>query len=468
MSFEQLRLAPHLLESVHSMGFTQPTPIQEKVIPLLLQGLDVIGQAKTGTGKTAAFGLPVLHLLHQNFAHKRGITALVLTPTRELAVQVSDDVNQLAGKAYDRCIPIYGGKEIGPQIRELHKNSHRIVVGTPGRILDHLERGTISFAHLEILVVDEADRMLDMGFIDDLNRIISHLPQGKQVALFSATMPPEIVGLAKRMMNHPEFVKASGDEVNVAAIKQTFSSVDGRDKLSALANLVSSLKPKKTIVFCRTKHGAERMEGFLHQLGFDAVPLHGNLSQNSRDRALSAFISGAKPFLVATDLASRGLDVEGIDLIVNYDLPIDEKVYLHRIGRTGRAGAEGRAHTFVTSLEEIRAVKSYSQRIGAEIQEIPADVTHAKFVRGHSSLDGERGGHGRSDRRGFGRGRGGGFGRGGRGGDRRGGGFGRGGGRGHSDGGRDRHRVHGGQARGHGGGSHSPQRRPRPVYAGRY
>ncbi|GEM_PF-2352735 len=459
MSFDKLRLAPHLLESVNSMGFTEPTPIQEKVIPLLVQGLDVIGQAKTGTGKTAAFGLALLHLLHHNFPHKRGVTALVLTPTRELAVQVSDEINTLAGKSSDRALPIYGGKDIEPQIRELRRGDKRIVVGTPGRILDHLERRTISFDTVEVLIIDEADRMLDMGFIDDLNRIISHLPKGKQVALFSATMPPEIVDLAKRMMQHPEIIKASGDEVNVSAITQTYSSIDGRDKLSALTNLISSLKPKKTIIFTRTKYGAEKLEGFLHQLGMDAVPMHGNLSQNARDRALSIFTTGVKPFLVATDLAARGLDIEGVDLIVNYDLPIDDKTYLHRIGRTGRAGAQGRAHTFATNLEEIRFVKTYSQRIGAEIAEIPADVTHAKFVRPPKhNQDSER--HHGGGRPG---GRGGGFGGRGRDGGRGGGSrFDRGGGRGRGGGSSGGHQ---GGGRSHGGSSQG--RSVRPVYVGR-
>ncbi len=395
------------------MGFAEATPIQEKVIPLLLEGIDVIGQAKTGTGKTAAFGLAILHLLENSLAHKNGVVALVLTPTRELAVQVTEEINLLGKHAKDRALAIYGGQDISNQLRELAKSHYRIIAATPGRLLDHMERGSISLAHTEILVIDEADRMLDMGFIEDVEKIIRSAAAKKQLALFSATMPQEVVNLSNKFMHSPEFIKASGDEVNVHAIKQFLLNVDPRFKVSALANLLRSRKASKTIVFCRTKYGADRLAGFLHRLGFDAVALHGNLSQNSRDRAMDHFEEGRARVLVATDLAARGLDIDGVQLIVNYDLPEDEKIYLHRIGRTGRMGASGLAYSLATNLEEIRSLKSWSQRIGSEISEEQADTTKADFIRppkesgargrgrrfgGRSKFSGRSGGFGRGSR----------------------------------------------------------------------
>lgn len=393
MDFSELRLAPHLLQAVTKKGFTEPTPIQEKVIPLLLQGVDVIGQAKTGTGKTAAFGLSLLHLLHANFNHKHGVVALVLTPTRELANQVAEEINELAGGS-DRAIAIYGGVDIDRQTRELHRGD-RIIVATPGRLLDHLERRTFNLNQLEVLIVDEADRMLDMGFIDDVERIIKACPAKKQMALFSATMPQEVISLSNRFMSQPEYIKASGDEINVAAIRQHYLVLDGHYKVSALANLLKKKNPSRAIVFCRTKHGAERLAGFLHRLGFDAVSLHGNLTQNARDRAMGHFEQGRCQIMVATDLASRGLDVKDVGMIVNYDLPEDDKVYLHRIGRTGRAGSGGEAYSMATNLQEERFLKSVSQRINAPILEEKADTTRADFVRGEKQREQQRSFHGR-------------------------------------------------------------------------
>ncbi len=460
MQFSDLRLAPHLLQAVSEMGFSEPTPIQEKTIPLLLEGIDVIGQAKTGTGKTAAFGLSILHLLENNFKQKQGTVALILTPTRELAVQVADEINTLGKHGRDRALAIYGGQEMGVQLRELAKSHHRILTATPGRLLDHMERGSISLAQVEILVVDEADRMLDMGFIDDVEKIIRHAPAHRQLTLFSATMPQEIVHLSQKFMHSPEYIKASGDEINVTAIKQHFMSVDPRMKVSALGNLLKTLNPGKTIVFCRTKHGADRLAGFLHRLGFDAVALHGNLSQNSRDRAMDHFEGGKAQVLAATDLASRGLDIDDVGLVVNYDLPEDEKVYLHRIGRTGRAGATGLAYSMVTNLEEIRWLKSWSQRIGADITEVQADNSKAEFVREAKYSEEPRGG-GRFG----GRGGGGRFG-GGRGGFRGGSGGGsRGGGRGgfHRGSSSGSGSSHGGHSGGYRGGPSRGGSRPRSA-----
>ncbi len=381
MEFSQLRLAPSLLAAVASKGFTEPTPIQEKVIPLILQGVDVIGQAKTGTGKTAAFGLAILQLLDTTWKDKRGAVALVLTPTRELAVQVAEEINELGRNTRDSALPVYGGQDINGQLRELRGREYRIIVATPGRMLDHLERGTIRLSGIEMLVVDEADRMLDMGFIDDVVKIIRAAPAHRQMMLFSATMPGEVVKLSERFMHTPEFIKASGDEVNVTAIHQYYVSVEGRLKISALANLLKEKGISKGLIFCRTKHGADRLAGFLHRLGFDAVALHGNLTQNSRDRAMTHFKEGRAQLMIATDLASRGLDIDDVQAVINYDLPEDEKVYLHRIGRTGRAGSTGDAYTLATSIAEERLLKSWGQRLGAPIEAIPADTRKAEFVR---------------------------------------------------------------------------------------
>jgi len=394
------------MRGVTKLGFTEATPIQERVIPIVLQGADVIGQAKTGTGKTAAFGISALELLEKFFPQKKGIVALVLVPTRELAVQVTNEINAIGEYTNDRATAVYGGVDIARQFSAL-RSGHRIVVGTPGRIIDHLQRRTMSLSEIELVVIDEADRMLDMGFIDDMKLILSHVPKGKQTALFSATMPQEVVDLAKRFMGAFEFVKASGDELSVEGITQAFVTVEGRNKLNALYHLLSPRRPCKAIVFCRTKHGAQRLSGYLYQLGLEALSLHGNLTQNARDKAVNAFKASNDIVLVATDLAARGIHVDDVNLVVNYDLPEDEKMYLHRIGRTGRVGAKGEAVAFASNLEEAKAIKGFSQRIGSQILPLEVSIEKVPFIRDAPAAPREnRGGRGGERRGGFGRDRG--------------------------------------------------------------
>lgn len=455
------------MKGVEKLGFKEATPIQEKVIPLVVQGVDVIGQAKTGTGKTAAFGISSLELLHKFFPTKKGTVVLVLTPTRELAVQVTDEINAIGEFTHDRATAVYGGVDIEKQFSAL-RSGHRIVVGTPGRIIDHLQRRTMSLSEIELVIIDEADRMLDMGFIDDVKLILSHVPKGKQTALFSATMPQEVVGLAKQLMRDFEFIKASGDELTVDGITQHYITVEGRDRMNALYHVINSRRPLRTIVFCRTKYGAQRLAGFMYQMGLDTLSLHGNLTQSARDRAVDAFKAKNDIVMVATDLASRGLHIDDVNLVVNYDLPEDEKIYLHRVGRTGRIGAKGEAISFATNLEEVNAIKGFSYRIGAQIFPLEPNLDKVPFVRSAP--------HG-SESRDSGRGRGrGGFGGRGRGNDRGGrGGFGGRGDRGPRSGGRGGFGGSGGDRGGRGGSSRGGSSggfggRPRsrePVYANR-
>jgi ATP-dependent RNA helicase DeaD len=340
-------LASDLLKGVKRMGFERPSPIQEKSIGPLLEGRDVIGQAKTGSGKTAAFALPMLQSVNPAI---RRVQALVLAPTRELAVQITEEVRRLGVFTAVKVVTIYGGQSINVQ-REALRHGVHVVAGTPGRIIDHLRRGWLDLSAVKFLVIDEADTMLDMGFLDDVEFIMSSVPTEKQMCLFSATMPGRITELAKRYMRQPEKILIDSDEPSVDTLDQYYALVEQREKLRFLVDLLQREQPTSAIVFCRTKYGAHRLASDLRGMGFDTVPLHGNLSQHQRDHHMSVFRQGQADILVATDVASRGIDVSQVACVVNYDIPMDSLLYFHRVGRTARAGRPGRAFSLVSSDE---------------------------------------------------------------------------------------------------------------------
>lgn len=354
-SFEELGLSPEILSAVKALGFDVPFPIQEAIIPLLWSGSDVIGQAHTGTGKTAAFGLPILEIVDEK---NLNIQALVLVPTRELAMQVADDINSYAKNTRKSALAIYGGQSIHAQIDAL-EDCPQIVVGTPGRILDHLERGTLHLENVQCVVLDEADRMLDMGFIQDVEHILRQTGR-RQIAFFSATMPDEVRKLARRHMKNPREVLIESDDLNVKEIKQLFCQADRDTKLDTLLKILHDKSVQRAIVFCRTKRTTFWLTESLRRRRENATAINGDLSQNQRDRAMDDFRSGHSRILVATDLAGRGLDIDGVTHIINYDVPEDPLTYFHRIGRTGRAGKTGTAVTIVSADQsaDFRAIET--------------------------------------------------------------------------------------------------------------
>lgn len=345
--FEEMALGSDLLKGVQRMGFERPSPIQERSIGPLLRGMDVIGQAKTGSGKTAAFGLPMLQSVDTGV---KRVQALVLAPTRELAVQITEEVRRLGAFTAVKVLTVYGGQSINIQREALGHGVH-VVVGTPGRTVDHLRRGWLDLSSVKFLVVDEADTMLDMGFIDDVEFIISSVPERRQMSLFSATMPGRIVELSRRYMKEPEKILMDTDEPSVETLDQYYAIVGSGEKLGFLVGLLQRERPPSSIVFCRTKFGAHRLAADLQRRGFDTLPLHGNLSQRQRDHHMSVFRQGQADILVATDLASRGIDVSKVACVVNYDIPTDPLLYFHRVGRTARAGRQGRAFSLVSGDE---------------------------------------------------------------------------------------------------------------------
>jgi ATP-dependent RNA helicase DeaD len=354
-SFEELGLSPEILSAVKALGFDVPFPIQEAIIPLLWSGSDVIGQAHTGTGKTAAFGLPILEIVDEK---NLNIQALVLLPTRELAMQVADDINSYAKNTRKHALAIYGGQSIHAQIDAL-EDCPQIIAGTPGRILDHLERGSLNLKNVQCVVLDEADRMLDMGFIDDVERILQQTGR-RQIAFFSATMPDEVRKLARRHMKNPREVLIESEDLNVKEIKQYFCQADRDTKLDALLKILHDKNVQRAIVFCRTKRTTFWLSESLRRRRENATAINGDLSQNQRDRAMEDFRSGHSRILVATDLAGRGLDIDGVTHIINYDVPEDPLTYFHRIGRTGRAGKTGTAVTIVSGDQsaDFRAIET--------------------------------------------------------------------------------------------------------------
>jgi ATP-dependent RNA helicase DeaD len=346
--FDDLTLSTELQQAVASMGFEDLTPIQSGAIPLILDGKDIIGQAQTGTGKTLAFGIPMLELLAR---HGRKLEGLVLCPTRELAVQVAEELKRLARYRRDvHIVPVYGGQPIKRQLDSLKKGA-RIVVGTPGRIMDHMSRGTLIFDALTMVVLDEADRMLDMGFVDDMKTILWAMPEDRQTLLFSATIPRSIMDLAHKFQREPRVVNVAGDQLTVPQVEQAFCEVKPWQKLDVLCRLIETYQPASALVFCNTKRRVDKLVKDLQARGYSAGGLHGAMTQSRRDATMQRFRFGQMRILVATDVAARGLDVQGIETVVNYDLPQDDQHYIHRIGRTARMGQSGRAFTLCLSEE---------------------------------------------------------------------------------------------------------------------
>jgi ATP-dependent RNA helicase DeaD len=348
-SFAAMPISEKVQRAVADQGWEVPTPIQALAMPELLDGEDVVGLAQTGSGKTAAFAIPLIESLD---GKPRGVQALVLVPTRELASQAATEISSLSKYNPVRPVVLCGGVGIGPQIKALKNRSTSVVVGTPGRILDHLQRGTLHLNAVRYLVLDEADRMLDMGFAPDVGRILSHTPEKeRQTALFSATMPGEIRGMVKRHMRSPRYLTVKSEAPTVDTVEQVYYRMDGRDKTRALRALIDAEKDPVTIVFRRTKHGATKLHRQLERDGYKAALLHGGKSQSQRTKTLEGFTRGRTRILVATNVASRGLDIPNVSHVVNYDLPEDTETYVHRIGRTARAGKEGVAVTLVGEAE---------------------------------------------------------------------------------------------------------------------
>ncbi|WP_122646276.1 degradosome RNA helicase CshA [Enterococcus mediterraneensis] len=347
MKFKELELSPELLTSVERAGFEEATPIQEATIPLALAGRDVIGQAQTGTGKTAAFGLPMLEKIDPKNQQLQG---LVIAPTRELAIQTQEELFRLGRDKKIRVQAVYGGADIGRQIRGLKDRPH-IVVGTPGRMLDHINRHTLKLATVETLVLDEADEMLNMGFLEDIEKIISQVPAQRQTLLFSATMPPAIKNIGVKFMKEPEHVKIKAKEMTADLIDQYYVRAKEYEKFDVMTRLFDVQTPELTIVFGRTKRRVDELARGLEARGYKAEGIHGDLSQQKRMSVLRAFKNGQLDILVATDVAARGLDISGVTHVYNYDIPQDPESYVHRIGRTGRAGKGGMSVTFVTPNE---------------------------------------------------------------------------------------------------------------------
>lgn len=347
MKFSELGLAPELLQSVERLGFEEATPIQEQTIPLALEGKDVIGQAQTGTGKTAAFGLPMLQKID---VKNRVVQGLVVAPTRELAIQTQEELFRLSRDKKVRVQVVYGGADISRQIRALKDQPH-IVVGTPGRLLDHIKRKTLKLANVETLVLDEADEMLNMGFIEDIETIIKEVPDVRQTLLFSATMPDAIKRIGVRFMDNPEHVRIKATTLSDSLIEQFFVRCKDFEKFDIMTRLFDVQTPELTIIFGRTKRRVDELAKGLEARGYRAEGIHGDLSQQKRMSVLKAFKSNKLDILVATDVAARGLDISGVTHVYNYDIPQDPESYVHRIGRTGRAGHEGVSVTFITPNE---------------------------------------------------------------------------------------------------------------------
>ena len=365
-TFTELGLSPEVLNAVSNMGFEEMTPIQQEAIPTGLTGKDLIGQARTGTGKTAAFGIPMIERFTPNQNFPQG---LVIAPTRELAVQVAEELNKIGQFKGIRALPIYGGQDIDRQMKSL-RNRPEIIVGTPGRLLDHIRRRTLKLNEVATVVLDEADEMLNMGFIEDIESILKEVPGERQTLLFSATMPRPIQQLAMRFMKEPELIQVKSKEVTVPAVIQSYIEVQERQKFDSLCLLLDLQPPELAIIFSRTKRRVDEVAEGLKSRGYSAEGIHGDLTQARRESVLRQFKSGTIDVLVATDVAARGLDITGVSHVYNFDVPQDAEGYVHRIGRTGRAGRSGEAISLVTSREQDHF--RYIQRAtGAKITRAP-------------------------------------------------------------------------------------------------
>ena len=358
LKFEDLQLDERILRAVADMGFEETSPIQGQAIPLALEGKDIIGQAQTGTGKTAAFGIPLLERVDPKV---KKLQAIVLCPTRELAIQVAEEVRRLAKYMHGiKVLPVYGGQEIVKQIRSL-KDGTQVIIGTPGRVMDHMRRKTIRTEEVHTVVLDEADEMLNMGFLEDMETILGQLPQERQTMMFSATMPSAIQEIARKFQKDPMTVKVVKKDLTVPKVTQYYYEVKQKNKIEVLSRLLDLYAPKLSVVFCNTKKGVEEVVEALQGRGYFAEGLHGDLKQIQRDRVMNSFRNGKADILVATDVAARGIDVDDVEAVFNYDIPQDDEYYVHRIGRTGRAGREGKAFSLVVGREvyKMRDIQRY-------------------------------------------------------------------------------------------------------------
>lgn len=363
-TFADLGLRPAIVETLTSLGYEAPTPIQDRTIPLVLSGRDVIGQAQTGTGKTAAFALPILEKVDPRQKHTQ---ALVLTPTRELAMQVAEAVHSYSAKMeHVSVLPVYGGAPIVPQLKRLERGAH-VVVGTPGRLIDHLDRGSLDLKNVRLIVLDEADEMLKMGFVEEVEKILASAPAERQIALFSATMPEEVMRIARRHLREPERVEIEHRTVTAPAIEQRFLNVSEGQKLDVLTQILELQPAEAVLIFRRTKTGSAELAEKLEARGFAAVAMHGDMSQPLRESVIRRLRGGQVEIVVATDVAARGLDVEQIEHVINYDIPYDVEAYVHRIGRTGRAGRSGLATLFITPRER-RMMREIERYTGTQIK----------------------------------------------------------------------------------------------------
>lgn len=378
IKFSDLNLHAEVLQAIDAMGFEEPSQIQAEAIPIILQGNDVIGQAQTGTGKTLAFGAPMI----SNISTSNKVSALVLTPTRELAIQVNDELARIGKYKRTRFLPVYGGQPIDRQMKSLRKGVD-VIVGTPGRILDHIRRNTLDLSEAKFLVLDESDEMLNMGFIDDIEEIIKSMGKDRQTLLFSATMPDQIKRLASKYMKaETKHIKIVKNSLTVDKIKQYYYEVKHRDRFESLCRILDIDEPSSAIIFCKTKRGVDELVESMQGRGYNVEGMHGDMGQNQRLNTLRKFKEGTLEFLVATDVAARGIDVDDVSHVINFDLPQDMESYVHRIGRTGRANKEGTAYSLVTPREYIM-IKQLEKFTKSKIKrkEIPTldEIFEAKY-----------------------------------------------------------------------------------------
>ena len=375
VTFDQLGLSPAVLRAIGEMGFEQPTEIQARAIPAVLSGGDIIGRSHTGTGKTMAFGVPAVERCLRH-ADCRETQVLVLCPTRELAMQACDEIRKLTRYTQAiRAVALYGGQPIQNQIPQLRRGAE-IVIGTPGRIMDHIHRHTLKLDNLSMVVLDEADEMLNMGFREDIESILSYMPDGHQTLLFSATMPQAILDITDQYQHDPLMIETqSGPERTMDTIEQYYYEVPLGSKMDALALLLHTHEPKLSIIFCNTKKMVEELNRYLSEHGFHCSMLHGDMKQEARTAVMQAFKSGRTPILIATDVAARGIDVDDVDAVYNFDIPQDYEYYIHRIGRTGRAGKSGMSYTLAAGRRQVFQVRDISRFIGAPIAHKPLPCT---------------------------------------------------------------------------------------------
>ena len=372
-TFSELGLSPEVLAAVTELGYEEPSPIQAQAIPPFLKGSDLIAQAQTGTGKTAAFAIPILEQID---TEQRAVQAIVVLPTRELAVQVAEAVHTLGRTRGIQVLPVYGGQAMDHQLRSLRAGVH-VVVGTPGRVMDHVRRGTLKLDSVRTVVLDEADEMLDMGFLEDIEFILDQIPEERQIGLFSATMPARIETLARRYLRDPERITIAQETRTAPQTQQFYYETPYRAKLDALSLILDFESPQSAMVFCRTRREVDDLSSALQARGYTTAAIHGDVSQGQREQQLRSFRDGNVDLLVATDVAARGLDIPDVSLVINYDIPDDADAYVHRVGRTGRMGKKGHAVTLVTP-REIRLLRFIENQIKKKIKVMrlptPSDI----------------------------------------------------------------------------------------------